>query len=180
LPILKGHDRFWGGKVAVYGDYRPWGVHKENGGTREDYPEHSKRILDLKDGKDAAVTHFKGMIEPELGDGVVVVTVPSHDPAKTGGGMKKLAAALAESGNRVDGSGCLARTKKIKKLAHGGDRGKEIHLESVTVAEPELINGKQVLLLDDVTKTGNSLEACAELLIKAGAKAVQRATIGKT
>ncbi|HLH88069.1 MAG TPA: phosphoribosyltransferase [Xanthobacteraceae bacterium] len=180
MAILKKHDRFWREKVAVYGDYLPWNVHRANGGSRENYPPHSGLILDLKKAGANAVKHFKEMIAPELSDGIVIVTVPSHDPAKPGKGLQSLAAALAESGSRVDGSACLVRSEKIEKLAHGGDRSKEVHLKSVTVAKPELIKGKEVLLLDDVTKTGNSLEACQELLVKAGAKSVQCATIGKT
>ena len=87
---------------------------------------------------------------------------------------------LQKNGGRIDGSGCLVRTKKIEKLAHGGDRSQDIHLESIVVKNVNLIKGKDILLLDDVTKTGNSLEACTLLLLEAGARSVQRATIGKT
>jgi hypothetical protein len=52
--ILKKHDRYWAG-IAVYGDYMPWSAHKEMGGDGSNYPAHSGRILDLKDGKDGAV-----------------------------------------------------------------------------------------------------------------------------
>jgi pyrimidine operon attenuation protein/uracil phosphoribosyltransferase len=178
--VLKQHDRYWG-QIAIYGDYKAYKVHKAQGGLSSDYPAHSKRILDLKDGRAGAVTHFKDIIEPELEDNIVIVTVPSHDPAKTGGGLKKLAAGLAKKGGRVvDGSSCLVRTTKIDKLAHGGDRSVEVHLQSVAVQNAHRIEGKNVLLLDDVTKTGNSLEACTQLLLRAGAKVVQCATIGKT
>jgi predicted amidophosphoribosyltransferase len=177
--MLKGHGRYWGA-VAVYGDYLPWKIHIQNGGDKSNYPAHSGRVLDLKEGKNDAVDHFAAMIEPELADNIVIATVPSHDPARKGGGLKKLAAKLAATKNRVDGSGYLVRNKKIAKLAHGGDRSKDVHINSITVTDASLVKGKNVLLLDDVTKTGNSLEACAELLLTAGAKAVQRATIGKT
>jgi predicted amidophosphoribosyltransferase len=91
-----------------------------------------------------------------------------------------LAGELATVCKCTDASGCLVRIKKIAKLAHGGDRSKNVHLESIEVRNPGLIKGRDVLLLDDVAKTGNSLEACAELLIKAGARSVECATIGKT
>jgi predicted amidophosphoribosyltransferase len=174
--VLKGHARY-SAEIAVYGDYKPWNVHKADGGTRSDFPEHSARILDLKEGKPAAVSHFTEMIERELPDNVAIVTVPSHDPTKTGGGLKLLAAALAKQGNRVDASGW---TKKINKLAHGGDRSKEVHLNSISAAKAELVKGRDVVLLDDVTKTGNSLAACKALLLKAGARSVLCAAIGKT
>jgi predicted amidophosphoribosyltransferase len=179
VAILKGHKRYWG-KVAIYGDYKPWTAHKEAGGDWSTFDEHSRRILTLKEGNGASARYFADMIEPELADGTVIVTVPSHDPASPGTGLKTLAGHLAKNGGRIDGSGCLVRTKKIEKLAHGGDRSQEIHLQSIVVKNVNLIKGKNILLLDDVTKTGNSLEACTLLLLEAGARSVQRATIGKT
>ena len=158
----------------------PWGVHLANGGNKASYPEFSGRILDLKDGKDNATPYFNERIEPELQDGIVIVVVPSHDPAKLGGGLKKLAGVLAQNGKRVDGSDCLVRTQKIDKLARGGDRSKDVHMRSVSVARPDLIKGQHVLLLDDVAKTGNSLSAGRDLLLAAGAQSVECATIGKT
>lgn len=177
--IFRKHERYWS-TIAVYGDYLPWGVHRSAGGDRSNYPEYSGKILDLKDGKDAGVAYFRDQIATELMDGIVIVTVPSHDPAKLGVGLKKLVAELVSDSTRVDGSDCLVRTKKIDKLARGGDRGKEVHLNSVSVARVPLIKGKDVLLLDDVTKTGNSLNACRDLLLAAGARSVECATIGKT
>ena len=179
MAILESHDKFWG-KVAIWGQYKPYSLHKEQGGDSSNYPGHSGKILDLKDDKAGAVHYFADLIEPELSAGIVIVTVPSHDPESQSGGLKKLAARLAENGNRVDGSSCLVRTQKIGKLALGGDRSKEVHLKSLTVKDTALISGKDVLLLDDVATSGNSLEAGKELLLKAGARSVRRAAIGKT
>jgi predicted amidophosphoribosyltransferase len=179
MPILKKQDRYWG-RVAIYGDYKPYAAHLAQGGDYSNFPAHSGRILDLKDDKAGAPEHFAEMIEPELSDDIVIVTIPSHDPAKPPGGLQKLAARLAEKGNRVDGSRCLVRTQKHDKLAHGGDRSKDSHLKSMEVRNTHLIKGKNVLLLDDVTTSGNSLEAGSDLLLKAGARFVRRAAIGKT
>jgi|SRR5579862_2275292 len=179
MPILKKHDRYWG-QVAIYGDYKPYAAHLAQGGDYSNFPAHSGRILDLKDDKAGAVDHFAGIIESELSDGIVIVTIPSHDPEKGPGGLQKLAGRLAQKGNRVDGSGCLVRTQKHDKVAHGGDRSKEGHLKTMAVRNIDLIKGKNVLLLDDVTTSGNSLEAGRDLLLKAGAATVRRAAIGKT
>jgi hypothetical protein len=148
MAILKQHERYWE-KVAIYGDYKPWNAHKEGGGSTS-YPAHSGRILDLKEDKAGAVDHFAKIIEPELSDDIVVVPMPSHDPASVQGGLHKLAARLAQKGNRVDGSGCLIRSKKIEKLAHGGDRTKEVQLGCMAVKKAHLIKGKDVLLLDEL------------------------------
>jgi predicted amidophosphoribosyltransferase len=176
---LKKHDRFWE-KVAIYGDYKPYSAHKDGGGGHASWPEHSKKILDLKDDKAGAVDYFASIVEPELSDGIVIVTIPSHDPASPPGALQKLADRLAQNGNRVDGSGCLVRTQKIGKLARGGDRSKAIQLKTLKVQNIYLIKGKNVLLLDDVVTSGNSLEAAMELLFKAGAKSVRRAALAKT
>lgn len=179
MSVFKKHEGYWSG-IAFYGNYIPWGVHKERGGDASNYDTYSGRILDLKDGKASAIKYFKDLVEPELADGIAIATVPSHDPAKSVSGTKALAAALAENGNRIDASECLVRTQKIQKLAHGGDRNEEIHLKSVSVAKPDLIKGRHILLIDDVAKTGHSLSACRKLLLEAGAASVECATIGKT
>lgn len=41
------------------------------------------------------------------------------------------------------------------------------------------ISGDVVLLIDDVTTTGNSLYACKEILLQAGADTVEMFALGK-
>jgi hypothetical protein len=161
--IIINHQRFWNG-IAIFGDYLPWGVHRAMGGDRSNYPEHSGKILDLKDGREGAAAHFAKLMAPSLEGNFAVVIVPGHDPSKVSAGLKALAGEITKAGqNRVDASGGLVRTKKIDKLAHGGDRSEQVHLDSVAVSEPRAIAGRDILLLDDVTKTGHSLQACRTL-----------------
>jgi Phosphoribosyl transferase domain len=178
--ILKNHTNYWGGWLASFGTYKPWGVHRQGGGTWDDFPDHGKNILNFKKGETAPIDVFQAQIEPELPDNIAIVTVPGHDPAKQGKGLSTLAARLASKGNRIDASSVLVRTKKIVKLANGGDRSEKVHAESISAANAHLIKGKDVLLLDDVAKTGNSLRACQKILMAAGARSVECATIGKT
>jgi predicted amidophosphoribosyltransferase len=180
MAILRNHANYWDGWLAYFGDYKPWGAHRQAGGNRDDYPAHSGQILDLKEGKATAIATFKAQIEPKLPNGIAIAIVPGHDPKKSGSGLLALAAQLASSGGRIDASSVLVRTKKITKLAHGGDRSEEVHTGSIKVVNANLIKGKDVLLLDDVAKTGNSLRSCQKALLAAGAKSVQCATIGKT
>ncbi len=65
------------------------------------------------------------------------------------------------------------------KLATGGRRDKDIHLRIIGTLEEMDITGDVVLLMDDVTTTGNSLIACKEILINNGAKTVEMFALGR-
>lgn len=80
----------------------------------------------------------------------------------------------------TDATLCLRRVKSIPKLSVGGNRELSIHFESIEVKNAQLIQNKNVLLLDDVSRSGNSLRAGKELLLKAGASKVKCVALGKT
>ncbi len=52
-------------------------------------------------------------------------------------------------------------------------------MQTVEVEHQELVEGRQVLLLDDIAKSGASLMACRELLRDAGAETVQAMALGR-
>jgi hypothetical protein len=166
--------------IASFGEYKPWYWHRQAGGDRSNYPTLSGKILDLKDGHDHAVAYFLKELDSLLAAGVVVAIVPSHDPAKTNSGVRRLAQAIASSNRRKDASHCLVRHTKIVKLAGGGDRSVETHLNSIRIEDAITPSFECVLLLDDVTTTGNSLTACKKLLLDNNANRVQCLAIGRT
>jgi predicted amidophosphoribosyltransferase len=163
-------------ELMYCGEYQPYRKHGEK---NPNFNVYSGFLLDLKENQTGAVERFHTSLEKIVAPDIPVAIVPSHDPAKTTSGLRALAQKLAAS-DRIDATSCLVRTKKIDKLAHGGDRSIEVHLASIVVANPKLIQGRDVLLLDDVTTSGNSLEACRQLLMKAGANRVQKLALGKT
>ena len=165
---------------VILGPYRPWTHHKNMGGNGLDYPRHSGRILDLKESKAGAVNYFVQQIDPIICPGIVLCSVPSHDPEKLDSGIRRLAEALSALQGRVHVADGLVRTVKVPKLAHGGDRSIEVHLNSIRVNTPDLVRKRNVLLLDDVTTTGNSLMACRQLLLKSGAARVGMLSLGRT
>jgi hypothetical protein len=96
--LLKNHTNYWSDWLAYFGHYKPWGVHRQNGGTWDDFPPHSKNILEFKKAKTEPIPIFVAMIEPELPNNIAVAVVPGHDPAKPGKGLPTIAAALAAKG----------------------------------------------------------------------------------
>ena len=86
---------------------------------------------------------------------------------------------LAENG-RFDGTQCIRRTVKIDKLALGGSRDENVHLNSLEVIDSDLYHQKEVLIIDDVTTSGNSLKVCRQLFLNKGATSVQCLALGLT
>ncbi len=168
-----------GEDITVLGPYNPYRTHIEMGGDRNNYPSHSGRILDLKDCLPKGIDYFIPLRD-KLKITEAITIVPSHDPAKTTSGLALLVAKLTDGQGYVDASGCLVRHTKIQKLASGGDRSKQVHLDSIRVANTQLIEGRRVLLIDDVMTSGNSLIACKSLLLTAGAAHVTCLALGRT
>lgn len=167
------------GYLVYLDKYHPW-----HGGNNPNWNPFCGKVLDLKDDtatprRNRAATEFAGRIDKMLKKNVALAVVPGHDPKKTSSGVRQIAKRLIAEG-RHDATDCLVRFKKVDKLATGGDRSERTHLQSVRVDNAELIRDKDVVVLDDVTTSGNSLSACSKLLLRAGAASVQKIAIGIT
>nr|WP_297704296.1 hypothetical protein [uncultured Butyrivibrio sp.] len=136
------------------------------------------KILDLKEGKENAIEYFYNLIDCEICKDVTICIVPSSKMGNVETGMAKLAEKLANNG-RKDRVHFLVREKDIDKLATGGNRSRFIHLDSIGALQGESIKGDVVLLMDDVTTSGNSLYACKEILLAHGASHVEMFALGK-
>lgn len=94
---------------------------------------------------------------------------------------KKIIEEYGESKNLIDGSACLRRFKAIESQhLSPKERNIQTHLDSIIVEDKDKINGKNVLLLDDIVITGTSIQACIQLLKVAGAKDIVAFAVGKT
>ncbi|MGG7199277.1 phosphoribosyltransferase [Clostridium butyricum] len=104
----------------------------------------------------------------------IITTVPPHDANNSyDDGMKVIAQFLSNEIPSINYYNCLKRIRTIEKLSCGGKRSIKIHLNSIEVSiDRSLIENKKILLLDDVTTTGNSLIACKKLLERNGAEVI--------
>lgn len=145
-----------------------------------------ENITDLKQGiflwmhysKNEAINYFYNLINVEICEGVTICVVPSSDSEKTESGIGMLGERLAEN-NRKNKVYFLRRIHTIDKLAYNGRRDKEIHMETISTLKEMDITGEIILLMDDVTTTGNSLYACKDILLQNGAKTVNMFALGK-
>jgi len=146
------------------------------------------RLLDFKDGQDHAVTSetaefSKSLSQLDLQAGVLLAVIPGHKARDTNAGtpLARVVESLAKGNGRfVSSFETLIRCRDIHKLASGGDRSIAVHLNSIRVQQPPCVNGQTMVVLDDITTTGNSMDAARQLLASAGAIRVAGIALGRT
>jgi len=154
--------------------------HPYRGGDNPDFDDTSSTILDLKDEKRYAIKRFAKEVRRLVEDGIAISIVPPHDPEDPDSGIRKVATRIAKAAGRMDATECLARTDFVPPQSTGTRRSRTDHLDSLEVTSRSVIRDEEVLLLDDVTTTGTSMEVGKDLLEKAGAASVQCLAIAKT
>ena len=117
-------------------------------------------------------------LDPMLAPGIALAAVPPHRAYQAFWPVRTLAQRLARNG-RVDATGCLVRHATIRKILYGGPSTRALHRETIQVEDAALVEGRRVLLLDDIAKSGASLMACRELLLEAGAAEVQAVALAR-
>lgn len=157
------------------------------------FVEHSgasESIIAFKQGYQIPIDRFTNEMKEALiqlsnndksiFEGRCLVVVPSHTEGKWSQPLQKMAKKLCLELDMTDYSQALERVKEHEKLATGGDRSIESHISTMKVNSEYDIKGKKVIVLDDVTTSGNSLLASVMLLKDAGADSVSAIAIGKT
>lgn len=146
--------------------------------------EFSQRVLNLKskhiDSVEREIPYFADLVRPFLATlptGLVLCHVPSHEAQTPSPGLARLLEKVARPGDEV-ALELITRTRSIAKLATGGERIFQVHFESLSISAPAA-RDRRILVLDDVTKTGNSLLASRKLLKEAGSNEVFLLALGK-
>jgi len=129
----------------------------------------------------ARIAFFAEQIEPliEQYKDLVICVMPKSKKVKEPSGIRMVAKKICEKHN-IDGTDVIDRPVDREPRHLDGDRDYQRELSSLRIIDKTQIEGKTVLLLDDVTTTGNSLRAGKELLLSAGASQVVMFALGKT
>lgn len=168
--------------IYALGKYLPWRHHRNMGGDSFSYPEHSGKLLDLKDGKERGLIYCQKVLTAEIKTNIslAIAAVPSSDATKIRSGVQQLVSRFAPVIGGLDLGDLVIRTKSISKLATGGNRAMQVHLDSMAVNNIDRAEGRIVMLLDDILTTGNSLAAARQILLDAGAADVICVAMGQT
>ncbi|MFA4995909.1 MAG: ComF family protein [Patescibacteria group bacterium] len=117
-----------------------------------------------------------------LKSGLVLVPVPLHRKREFTRGFNQaelLARHISERLN-IPGGLALTRTKNTpSQVTLSGDLRKTNLINVFRCDDIELITGKTVLLIDDVTTTGSTLNECAKVLKQNGAKNVYGVVVAR-
>ncbi len=157
-------------------DYHPTTI------SRIDNPSHkgnSALIIQLKNKNMNAIQCLVANIIDQLPDVDIICTMPSSDAADKRNGIRLLAEIIAKKLAVEDGTECLYRTNSRKKSCHG-NRDINSHFATLDVKCKYKMKGKRVLLLDDITTSGYSLQAGSEMLEKSGASEVIKYALAAT
>jgi predicted amidophosphoribosyltransferase len=182
--------------LASLVEYHNYWIDDGQGGRTQNpaFDGNCRMLLDLKSETDRnharAVAHFSQEVAtflrkcglPPSDRNVYIVIVPSSKQGQWGAGLERIATNLVRrNANFVAATRALERHTTIQKLARGGNRNPAVHTRSIQLGKNwRTLARKTVLLLDDITTTGNSLNACAQLLTQIDVELVFTLAIGRT
>lgn len=114
----------------------------------------------------------------------VIVPVPMFRSDERARGYNQSELIAKTVGKALDIPVSIRSVIKVRKTAPQKNLNKIMRtlniLKAFSVAKPEDLNGKSVLIIDDICTTGNTLEEITKILIKSGVKEVHCASCCKT
>jgi competence protein ComFC len=119
--------------------------------------------------------------ENEFADCDLIIPVPLHPARRRERGFNQseiLAEGIYQVSGIPIGKNILTRRKNTKDQTYlNAQQRAENVKDAFAVSQLESIDGKSVILVDDVITTGATLNECAEVLLQAGAKTVFASTL---
>lgn len=113
---------------------------------------------------------------------LIVIPVPLHKNKlkKRGFNQSEILARAVSGKLNLHGGTAMRRVIETKTQVGLTREQRMVNMhEAFVCSDPELIQGKSVLLIDDVVTTGSTLNECAKVLKSAGAKAIYVATVAR-
>lgn len=152
------------------------------------YDTNSNLIIGVKEKQINAIKYFLNIllkwVEKNIKnhEKIVIAVVPGHLSSKINdSGVAIIAQEVIKKYKMVNGINLIFRNKDMPKKATSKIRTSlKEDIESISLNNTINIKQKTILLLDDVTTTGNSLKACSYILLKNGAYDVIPLALGKT
>ena len=113
----------------------------------------------------------------------IVVPVPLHSDRIKERGFNQavdLARPLAKTRRAALSYDVLIRSRPTKPQVGLSTNQRKANVKGAfTVKKPDTVKGKKVILVDDIYTTGNTINECAKVLKKAGAKKVFAVTVAR-
>ncbi len=137
-------------------------------------------ILKFKSGNRTYLAEFfvNFMVVPKSWDYDVIVPVPSKESSRLKRGFSQcdlLAEELSKKTNKPCDLKCLKFIKETEDQKTLTRKEREKNLKNAIVSVKS-VEGKNILLVDDIRTTGNTLKECARALKKQGANKIYAVT----
>jgi len=139
-------------------------------------PEYGEKIIDYLISNHADLSF--------AADADIIIPVPLHKKRERKRGYNQTAVLGAELGRKLQKPCFEKALKKIKDTLPQSDLSGEERRKNISgaysVRDKDAVNGKIILLIDDVFTTGSTLNECAQTLLNAGAHKIYCFTVAKT
>ena len=126
-----------------------------------------------------ALVDYQKISRQSFSDAIVCI-VPSHEKDKYSDGLRSLTDSITRAFGYDNAWDLIVRTKTHEKLSTGGNRSIEGLIDSMSLNPDYDIRSKLIIVFDDITTSGNTMEAVRRLLNKKGPANILSITLGRT